>query len=99
MRAGDILIGYAVECPACAADDAGSMHLFYVNMYDDKPGWTFNGNFEKPTFRPSMMARCTLGPEKREHRCHSFVTDGKIQYLGDCTHALRGKTIDLPELD
>ncbi|KPY13545.1 DUF6527 family protein [Pseudomonas savastanoi pv. phaseolicola] len=28
--------------------------------------------------------------------CHSFVTDGRIQYLGDCTHALAGQTVDLP---
>lgn len=31
--------------------------------------------------------------------CHSFVTDGKIQYLNDCTHALAGQTIDLPPVD
>jgi hypothetical protein len=28
--------------------------------------------------------------------CHSFVVDGRIQYLGDCTHALANQTIDLP---
>ncbi len=28
--------------------------------------------------------------------CHSFVTDGRIQFLGDCTHVLAGKTVDLP---
>ena len=30
--------------------------------------------------------------------CHSFVTDGRIQFLGDCTHALAGQTVDLPDL-
>lgn len=30
-------------------------------------------------------------------RCHSFVRDGRIQFLGDCTHALAGQTVDLPE--
>lgn len=43
---------------------------------------------------------------KREHPdencpscsvCHSFVVDGKIQFLGDCTHALAGQTVELPE--
>ena len=29
--------------------------------------------------------------------CHSFVTDGRIQFLGDCTHILAGQTVDLPE--
>ena len=30
--------------------------------------------------------------------CHSFVTDGRIQYLSDCTHQYAGQTIDLPDL-
>ena len=29
--------------------------------------------------------------------CHSFVTNGRIQYLGDCTHKLAGQTVDLPD--
>lgn len=29
--------------------------------------------------------------------CHSFVTDGRIQFLGDCTHKLAGQTVELPE--
>jgi hypothetical protein len=28
---------------------------------------------------------------------HSFVTDGRIQYLSDCTHALVGQTFDIPD--
>lgn len=28
--------------------------------------------------------------------CHSFVRDGHIQFLGDCTHALAGQTAPLP---
>ena len=28
--------------------------------------------------------------------CHSFIVDGKIQFLGDCTHALAGQTVPLP---
>ncbi len=27
--------------------------------------------------------------------CHSFVRDGRIEFLGDCTHALAGQTVDL----
>jgi Family of unknown function (DUF6527) len=29
--------------------------------------------------------------------CHSFVTDGKMQLLSDCTHKLAGQTVDIPE--
>jgi len=28
--------------------------------------------------------------------CHTFVTDGQIQYLSDCTHGLAGQTVPLP---
>lgn len=28
--------------------------------------------------------------------CHSFVVDGQMQMLGDCTHALAGKTVPIP---
>lgn len=31
--------------------------------------------------------------------CHSFVRDGRIEFLTDCTHALAGQTVDLPEFD
>lgn len=27
--------------------------------------------------------------------CHCFVTNGKIQYLSDCTHQYAGQTVDL----
>jgi len=30
-------------------------------------------------------------------RCHSFVTNGQIQYLDDSTHALAGQTVELPD--
>ncbi len=30
--------------------------------------------------------------------CHSFVRDGRIEFLSDCTHALAGQTVDLPDM-
>ena len=41
---------------------------------------------EHPNEKPDFL--CT--------NCHSFVTDGHIQFLGDCTHALANQTVDLP---
>lgn len=29
--------------------------------------------------------------------CHSFVREGKIQFLNDCTHELAGETVELGE--
>lgn len=31
--------------------------------------------------------------------CHSFVTDGNIKFLNDCTHALAGKTVPLEDIN
>lgn len=43
--------------------------------------------------------RDVAGFESRPTVCHSFVTDGKIQFLGDCTHALAGQSVDIPPFD
>lgn len=42
-------------------------------------------------------------PEPVPQRCHTFIgcagaQPGQIIYLGDCTHELAGKVIDLPDL-
>ena len=62
--------------------------------------WGFNGNVDAPTFTPSVLTtwtdRSTSPPT--EHRCHTFITNGTVQFLGDCTHALAGKTEPLPDL-
>lgn len=30
-------------------------------------------------------------------RCHSYVTDGQIEFLADSSHELAGKTVPLPD--
>lgn len=41
-----------------------------------------------------------IAPENKmmTPRCHSFVRDGKIEFLSDSTHKLAGQTVDLPPL-
>lgn len=61
--------------------------------------WEWNLSVEKPTFSPSLLV-IKPDPNNQEidlERCHSYVIDGKIKFLSDCTHDLRGKTVDLPE--
>jgi len=79
-------------CPGCECG-----HGFQT------PKWTFNGDMKKPTIRASILH--PGDPKIREetkgrygHRCHVFVTEGKIQFLNDCTHVLKGQTVDLKEL-
>jgi hypothetical protein len=71
------------------------------------PVWGFNGDVDKPTVTPSILTRYGANPDaseefkewRSERICHSYITDGKIQYLNDCTHELAGQTIELPEFD
>jgi hypothetical protein len=86
-------LGYMMECPGC-----GQWHVIYTEQANDlKARWTFDGNMEKPTFHPSILCRWTEGKEQVKKVCHFFVRAGKIEFCGDSTHALAGKTVDLPD--
>jgi hypothetical protein len=61
--------------------------------------WTFNGDVNKPTFSPSLLVRYPWGPSQEEKRCHSFITDGFIRFLNDCTHELKGQTVEIPDFN
>ena len=56
------------------------------------PTWSWNGSYDTPTFFPSLLVN-----KDYPDRCHSFVTNGNIQFLNDCHHELRGKTVALPD--
>jgi hypothetical protein len=100
-------------CPGCEG-----MHAISIAA----GGWTFNGDYGRPTFKPSVLVTSghyvnDWAERKRKNpaldcwcsfnqkhpgvttfkcfRCHSFVTDGQIQFLADSTHALKGKTVQL----
>lgn len=92
---GDLL---AFSCPGCNA-----IHQVKIR---GPHAWGYNDDAEAPTFTPSILVTWPANPEaieafkewRTERRCHSFVTDGQIQFLGDCTHALAGQTVTLPDL-
>lgn len=58
--------------------------------------WSWNGDTEKPTLHPSILTTYQHGEVL--YKCHSFVNDGSIQFLSDCSHELAGQTIDLLEV-
>lgn len=63
--------------------------------------WTFNGDYIKPTFSPSMNETVNwpdskyYQPEHASRRCHFIIHEGFITYCGDCTHELAGQTLEL----
>lgn len=88
--------GLLFFCPAC-----NSAHTILTSA----GGWGWNGDIERPTFTPSVLVTHDAKPDASEEfkewrtarACHSFVTGGMIQFLGDCTHALAGQTVPLAD--
>lgn len=74
--------GWAFFCLGC--DD---VHVFLT------PRWHFSGDLAKPSFQPSLkISQPELGKI-----CHLVMTQGKIAYCDDCTHDLKGQTVEIPE--
>lgn len=87
-------------CPGCEL-----RHGVNVRLKNSASGplWSWNGSLKAPTLQPSILVTYD-GPDASKDgappaRCHSYVTDGRIQFLGDCTHGKAGQTLDLPELE
>jgi hypothetical protein len=82
------------ECPGC-----GHQHNIPLNH-----GWSFNGDENNPSVQPSIKHYhpeefYQNHPDSPRYICHYFITNGRIEYCGDCTHALSGKTIELPDIN
>jgi hypothetical protein len=87
-------VHYAFDCPGCEIG-----HSFRVESARGAPCWTFSGDVDRPPFSPSLLVRWQYGDGRPGKVCHSFVRDGRIEFLSDCTHALAGQTVELPETD
>jgi hypothetical protein len=97
-----------ISCPACN----GMMHGLGIDK-SKQPCWGFNGDFDKPTFTPSLRVQYTqpITDDERDRImngekinkpkvvCHSFIRDGQIQYCNDSTHHMAGQTAELLEVD
>lgn len=75
---------YGFKCPGCQVE-----HFF-------NGSWQFNKDFNKPTINPSLLVTTGRDPTSK---CHSYIKDGYIQFLDDSWHALKGKTVELPDYE
>lgn len=98
------------HCPGC--DSLHTVAVEQPNSLGAR--WSWNGDVERPTFAPSLLIRWTQWdpPAHTQDKvtrgeivqrevhccCHSFIRDGMIQFLNDCTHALAGQTVPLPDM-
>ena len=84
--------GIWYQCPGCE----GHLHGWH-NIPVGR--WTWDGDVEKPTITPSVKTFARYGEEAADRVCHHFVRNGKIEYCGDCTHALAGKTVEMQDIE
>lgn len=101
-------------CPGCKemhsiyVDEKYSYHWNFNNNYD-KPTFSPSVLIQSGHYANgynSDKCWCTWNKEHPDKPapfkcgvCHSFVTDGRIQYLSDCTHELAGQTVDMVDPD
>lgn len=85
--------GYLAFCPGC-----NTHHVLYTENVPGMPNWNFNGDVDNPTFSPSLLVWNDYGPKEKHFRCHSFIRNGVWQFLNDCTHALAGQHVPVPEV-
>lgn len=80
-------------CPGC-----DSLHWMAIlpDRQANGAGWEFSGTLERPTYSPSQLFRTQR--DGQPFVCHTFIRDGRIEFLGDCTHSLKGQTVELPPL-
>ena len=90
IEVNDSKTRYEFHCPACDR----------IHAINDS--WKYNDDPDNPTFKPSVKGfgkRPNKDGEWVEWICHSFIEDGQIRFLNDCTHELAGQTVELPEIE
>lgn len=81
------------HCPGC-----DMLHPYRIKNDGTGPVWAWDHNVTSPTISPSLL----VDKDRPESRCHLFLIDGKIKFLEDCHHELKGQTVDMvdiPDLD
>lgn len=78
---------YNILCPGCRV-----FHSIAV-------GRLVNDDLNKPTFTGSLGWTGPVGEEGLAKFCHSYIENGRIRFLDDCWHELKGTEVELPEVD
>lgn len=101
---------YIFWCPGCkeahqVATGGGPGPRWSFNGNVDRPTFTPSVLIRSGHFIPGHENECWCKYDA-EHPddasgfkcavCHSFITDGRIQFLPDSTHHLAGQTVDIP---
>lgn len=112
MKAKPVKLIYAVGYENCTAEEATHVELnipgptgtLYIPVQTSGTrsgtgNWTWNGSVDKPTLRPSVLTQGSSLHSREKFVCHSWINDGQVQFLDDCTHDLRNTTVDLLDVE
>jgi hypothetical protein len=108
---GKDITGWIFYCPGCQEHhEIDSRWTFDGNMEQPTftpslkcgpywrmpPGWSYDkAKAEGKAENDPVTGRL---PGAVNWTCHLFIRGGKIEFLGDCTHELKGQTVELPDL-
>jgi hypothetical protein len=91
---------YYFFCPGCAE---------YHSVSTTRPNangtvFRISGTLQLPTVTPMINRSIEKFNSSKHannpaHVCNSFIVEGKIRFLENCTHALAGRQVDLPNVD
>lgn len=97
---------YGFHCPGCNDVHHVATKLWEFNGDMRRPTFSPSLLVRSGHYAPGQRdghCWCTYNAEHPNeeapfncYQCHSFVRDGQIEFLGDCTHWLAGQTIELP---
>ena len=79
---------FAHWCPGC-----GCAHMLEISSIQaDERRLGFDGDVRCPSFEPDIVR-----VDRNGKFCRYSIKAGRVRYDRECTHALAGKTIDLPD--
>ncbi len=84
------------RCPGCKGEHAVPV---LVNKKQANR-WEWNGDLEKPTIRPSVKhtypeSFYQAHPNVKHFCCHYHITNGVLEYCGDCSHDQSGQNVPM----
>lgn len=85
---GRVITRHYYWCPGC-----DSLHgiAIRLDVQDNGASWMFTGSLERPTYSPSQLSTGS-------NRCHTFIRDGIIEFLEDCSHSMKGQKVPMVPL-
>lgn len=97
----------AFRCPGCESHHhvtVDGSRGWTWNGDVDKPTFSPSVLVRSGHYIPNHTGKCWCTPPEdgedwgfKCECCHSFVIDGNIQFLSDCSHELAGQTVPLPD--